>query len=38
MIRRWAPGYPKQSRGCMVAIAIIIAIAIAVYFVFFKGK
>ena len=36
MVRRWAPGYPKQSKGCLIAVAIIIAIAI--YFVFFAGK
>jgi hypothetical protein len=36
MVRRWASGHPKKSKGCMVAIAIIIAII--VYFVCFKAS
>lgn len=36
MVRRWAPGYPKKSKGCLVAIVILIAIV--AYFVFFKAR
>lgn len=35
-IRRWAPGHPKKSKGCLVAILILIAII--AYMVFFQAK
>lgn len=36
MVRRWAPGYPKKSNGCLVAVVILIAII--AYLVFSNAK
>lgn len=36
MVRRWAPGYPKKPKGCLVAVVILIAII--AYLVFSNAK